>query len=114
MMHTEEEAYENPVLHITQPGTYILEGEWQGQILINLGDPDETFTDPDAKVTLILNGVDVTCTVAPAMMFYSAFECDNSWKDRDAYSSQVNTAEPMSSLPTERKITSPAPMSTEC
>lgn len=93
MMHTEEEAYENPVLHITQPGTYILEGEWQGQILINLGDPDETFTDPDAKVTLILNGVDVTCTVAPAMMFYSAFECDNSWEDRDAYSSQVNTAD---------------------
>ena len=50
MMHSEEEAYENAVLHITQPGTYILEGEWHGQILVDLGDTDDTFADESAAV----------------------------------------------------------------
>ncbi|WP_209344916.1 S-layer homology domain-containing protein [Flavonifractor sp. AGMB03687] len=93
MMHTAEEAYENAVLHITQPGTYVLEGEWYGQIWIDLGDSNDTFTDPDAKVTLILNGVDVTCTVAPALVFYSVYECDNTWEDQTAWSHTVDTAD---------------------
>ncbi|MCD7927951.1 MAG: carbohydrate-binding domain-containing protein [Oscillospiraceae bacterium] len=74
MMHSAEEAYENAVLHITQAGTYYIEGEWHGQIWIDLG--DDASTDQDAKVTIILNGVDVTCTVAPALVFYSVYECD--------------------------------------
>lgn len=93
MMHTAEEAYENAVLHITQPGTYVLEGEWHGQIWIDLGDTDDTFTDPDAKVTLVLNGVDVTCAVAPALVFYSVYECDNTWEDQTAWSHTVDTAD---------------------
>ncbi len=93
MMHTAAEAYENAVLHITQPGTYRLEGEWHGQVWIDLGDTDETFTDPDAKVTLELNGVNVTCTVAPALVFYSVYEGDNTWEDREEYSAGVDTSD---------------------
>ena len=93
MMHSEEEAYQNAVLHITQAGTYILEGEWHGQIWIDLGDTDDTFTDEDAKVTIILNGVDVTCTVAPALVFYSVYECDNTWEDQSSWSAAVDTSD---------------------
>lgn len=93
MMHTAAEAYENAVLHITRPGTYRLEGEWHGQIWIDLGDTDDTFTDPNAKVTLELNGVAVTCDVAPALVFYSVYECDNTWEDREEYSATVDTSD---------------------
>lgn len=92
MMHSEEEAYENAVLHITRAGTYILEGEWHGQIWIDLGDTDDTFTDESAKVTVILNGVDVTCTVAPALVFYSVYECDNTWEDQNSWSYDADTS----------------------
>lgn len=92
MMHSAEDAYENAVLHITEPGTYRLEGEWHGQIWIDLGDSDETFTDENAKVTLILDGVDVTCTVAPALVFYSVYECDNTWEDQTEWSADVDTS----------------------
>lgn len=91
MMHSEQEAAENQVLHITQPGTYVLEGTWQGQIRVDLGDPDETFTDETAKVTVILNGVQIACSVAPGVVFYSAYECDNTWEEQDAWSQEVST-----------------------
>ncbi len=91
MMHTETEAAENQVLHIAKPGTYVLQGEWNGQIRIDLGDQDETFADPDAKVTLVLDGADITCTVAPGLVFYSAYECDNTWEDADEHTADVNT-----------------------
>ncbi|MCQ2550191.1 MAG: carbohydrate-binding domain-containing protein [Lachnospiraceae bacterium] len=93
MMHSAKEAYDNPVLHITKPGTYILQGNWNGQIMIDLGEKEETFQDDNAKVKLILNGVDVNCTVAPAFVAYSAFECDNGWEEREEYSNAVNTEE---------------------
>ena len=93
MMHTEEEAYQNAVLHITEAGLYRIEGEWHGQIWIDLGDTDDTFSDPEAKVTIILNGVDVTCTVAPALVFYSVYECDNTWEDQSAWSKNVDTSD---------------------
>lgn len=92
MMHSEEEAAENRVLHITQPGTYVLEGVWAGQIRVELGNPDEAFTDENAKITLILNGADITCTVAPGVIFESAFECDNAWAKREEESAAVDTA----------------------
>ena len=93
MMHSEEDAYANPVLHITEPGTYELSGNWQGQIWVDLGDQDDTFTDENAKVTLILNGADVTCTVAPALVFYSVYEADNTWEDRDSYGPDVDISD---------------------
>ena len=93
MMHSEEEAAANKVLHITKPGVYSLEGEWHGQIRVDLGDKDETFTDESAKVTLILNGVDISCDVAPGIVFYSAYECDNEWEERSSYSVSVDTSD---------------------
>lgn len=92
MMHTEEEAYANPVLHLTKAGTYILEGDWKGQILIDLGDKDDTFTDETAKVTLVLNGANVNCSVAPSIIFSSLYECDNGWEERETHSSKVDTS----------------------
>ncbi|MCQ2555074.1 MAG: carbohydrate-binding domain-containing protein [Clostridia bacterium] len=91
MMHDKNEAYSNPVLHITEPGTYVLTGTWNGQIMVDLGDKDECFTDESKKVTLILDNCNVTCTVAPAFICYSAYECDNTWEDRETYSNTVDT-----------------------
>ena len=93
MMHSDKEAYDNLVLHITKPGTYSLQGNWNGQIMIDLGEKKETFKDENSKVNLILNGVDVKCTVAPAFIAYSAFECDNEWEEREDYSNNVSTSE---------------------
>ena len=93
MMHSDKEAYDNLVLHITKPGTYSLQGNWNGQIMIDLGEKKETFKDENSKVNLILNGVDVNCTVAPAFLAYSAFECDNEWEEREDYSNNVSTSE---------------------
>lgn len=93
MMHSAQEAYDNPVLHITEPGTYILQGNWNGQIMIDLGDKEATFTDENSKVKLILNGTDVNCTVAPALIVYSAYECDNGWEDRENYTNNISTAD---------------------
>ena len=93
MMHSTQEAYDNPVLHITKPGTYVIQGNWNGQIMIDLGEKDATFTDEEAKVNLILNGVDVNCTVAPAFIAYSAYECDNDWEERGEYSNNVSTTD---------------------
>ena len=69
MTHTSADAYANPVLHITKAGTYSLKGTWKGQIWIDAGE------DEADKVVLILNGVDVTCTVAPAIVFHDLYEC---------------------------------------
>ena len=93
MMHTEAEAAENSVLHITEAGTYILEGKWKGQIRIDLGDKDETFTDESAKVTLVLNGADIDCSVAPGIVFYSVYECDNAWEERGTPSYKIDLSE---------------------
>ncbi|MCD8026733.1 MAG: carbohydrate-binding domain-containing protein, partial [Clostridiales bacterium] len=91
MMHSAEDAYQNSVLHITEAGTYILEGEWHGQIWIDLG--DDAFDDETCKVNIILNGVDVTCTVAPSLVFANVYECDNTWEDQTSWSYDVDTTE---------------------
>ena len=67
MTHSASEAYNNPVLHIVEGGVYRLKGTWNGQIWIDAEDSED--------VALILDGVNVTCTVAPAIVFYSAREC---------------------------------------
>lgn len=91
MMHSEDEAIKNKVLHITKAGTYVLTGEWNGQIKINLGEEGEVFSDENAKVTLVLNGVTVNCTVASGIVFESVYECDNAWEDKATYSVDVDT-----------------------
>ena len=66
--HSAEEAAAHTVVTITRPGSYEISGALsQGQIFVDLG--AEAKTDPEAVVTLILNGVDLTCTVAPAVFF---------------------------------------------
>ena len=72
--HSQVEADAHTVVHISQPGTYVLSGTLSaGQVAVDLGEDAEE--DPDAVVTLILNGVDITCSVAPAVIFYNVYEC---------------------------------------
>ena len=87
--HSAAEAENHTVVHITQPGRYVLRGTLSaGQIAVDLGeDADE---DPDAVVTLILDGVDITCTVAPAVIFYNVYECGSA--DTETATKDVNTS----------------------
>ena len=74
--HTPEEADAHTVIHITRPGTYRISGTMPaGQIAVDLG--EDAKKDPEAVVTLILDGVDMMCTVAPAIIFYNVYECGN-------------------------------------
>ena len=90
MMFDESEASNNSVLHIKEAGTYVLQGKWNGQVNIDLG--DKTFEDETQKVTIILNGVDITCSVAPAIIFENAYECDNSWEERQEKLNEIDTS----------------------
>ena len=59
---------------ITQPGTYRLSGTLSdGQVAVDLG--AEALDDPTAVVTPILDGVDITCSSAPALVFSQVYEC---------------------------------------
>ena len=72
--HSQAEADSHTVVHITQAGTYVLSGSLSaGQVAIDLGDGAKE--DPSAVVTLVLNGVDITSTLAPAVIFYEVYEC---------------------------------------
>lgn len=86
--HTAEEAATHTVVHITKPGTYSLSGKLSlGQIAVDLG--GDAKKDPNAVVTLVLNGVDITCEVAPAVIFYNVYECGND--DAEKASKNVDT-----------------------
>ena len=79
MTHSASDAYNNPVLHITKPGFYELSGTWNGQIWVDIPDKSvtsdkDTEDDSDAWVTLILDGLTVNCTVAPALVFKNVYE----------------------------------------
>ena len=80
--HSEAEAGAHTVVTITQAGIYRLSGKLsKGQIAIDLG--KKAKDDPEAVVTLILDNVDVKCTVAPALIFYNVYECDREWMAYD-------------------------------
>ncbi len=86
--HKQSDADAHTVVHITKPGRYVLSGTLSlGQIAIDLGEDAET--DPNAVVTLILNDVDITCKVAPAIIFYNVYECSNS--DEETATRDVDT-----------------------
>ena len=70
--HSADEAAAHTVVNITKPGAYRVRGKLsQGQIRVDLGeDADE---DKNAVVELILDGADITCTVAPAILFLNVF-----------------------------------------
>ena len=87
--HSQAEADAHTVVHISQPGTYVLSGTLSaGQVAVDLGEDAEE--DPDAVVTLILNGVDITCSVAPAVIFYNVYDCGSA--DAETAVKDVDTA----------------------
>ena len=87
--HTADEAAAHTVVHIAKAGTYSLSGKLsRGQIAVDLG--DDAKKDPEAVVNLILNGVDITCEVAPAVIFYNVYECGND--DADTATKDVDTS----------------------
>lgn len=71
--HTAEEAAAQTVVHITAPGTYHVTGNLEGQLFVDLG--EDAKTDETARVTLLLDGVNLNCAVAPAVLFYRVYEC---------------------------------------
>ena len=88
--HTAEEAAKVTVVNITEAGIYRLSGRLShGQIRIDLGkDADE---DRNAVVTLVLDGLDINCDVAPAVLFENVYECDGE-RDKDNATSTVDTS----------------------
>jgi len=87
--HSAAEAAAHTVVHITQPGSYVLSGSLSaGQVAVDLGEDAEE--NPEAVVTLILNGVDITCTVAPAVIFYRVYECGST--DTETAAKDVDTS----------------------
>lgn len=70
-MHTAAEAAKHTVVTITKAGTYRISGTLSyGQIAVDASDDD--------TVTLILDNVNITCTVAPAVIFYNVLETGDS------------------------------------
>lgn len=78
--HSAAEAAAHTVVTITEPGTYRVSGKLsKGQLAIDLG--EDADSDPTAVVTLILDGVDITSTVAPGVIFYNVYEPYSSTED---------------------------------
>ncbi len=76
--HSAEDAAAHTVVNIAQAGTYRIQGNLsRGQIKVDLG--EGAANDPQAVVTLILDEVDITCEVAPAILFLNVYECDQDW-----------------------------------
>lgn len=89
--HTDDEAAAHTVVNITAPGAYRISGKLSaGQIRVDLGDGADA--DPNAVVELILDGADITCTVAPAILFLNVYECDGGWSTETA-SPNVDTTD---------------------
>ena len=87
--HGADEAAAHTVVTIRTAGTYRVSGTLsQGQLAVDLG--EEAKDDPEAVVTLILDGVSVTCTVAPALIFYNVYECSSA--DEETASWEVDTS----------------------
>lgn len=87
--HTAEEAAAHTVVTITQPGTYRVSGQLAaGQLAVDLG--ETASADPSAVVTLILDGANITCTVAPAVLFYNVYECGST--DVETATATVDTS----------------------
>ncbi|MBR7081273.1 MAG: carbohydrate-binding domain-containing protein [Oscillospiraceae bacterium] len=88
--HTAEEAAENTVVNITEAGTYRISGTLsKGQILVDLG--DDAANDNSAVVNLVLDGADISCSVAPAIVFKSVYECCENLSPESAVS-EVDTS----------------------
>lgn len=88
--HSADEAAAHTVVNITEPGAYRVSGKLSlGQIRVDLG--ATAYDNEEAVVELILSDADITCTVAPAVIFMNVYECDNAWSADNA-NSQVDTS----------------------
>ena len=100
-MHTEAEAKAHTVVNITAPGAYRVSGKLsQGQIRVDLG--KNAYEDPQAVVELILEDADITCAVAPAILFLNVYECDGQWST-DTAKADVDTTDAGANLILEGK-----------
>ena len=87
--HSLTEAQAHTVVHITKSGEYKLSGKLsKGQIAVDLG--KDAKENPEAVVTLILDGADITCSVSPAVIFYNVYECSDS--DAETATKDVDTS----------------------
>lgn len=87
--HSQAEADRHTVVHITQPGNYHITGSLScGQIAVDLG--EDAKDNPDAVVNITLSDVNLTCTVAPAIVCYSAYECGSD--DTETATKDVDTS----------------------
>lgn len=87
--HSLAEAKAHTVVYITKPGEYKLSGKLsKGQIAIDLG--EDAKDNPESVVTLVLDGVDITCEVAPAVIFYNVYECSDA--DAETATEDVDTS----------------------
>lgn len=92
--HSQKEADAHTVVHISKPGSYVISGTLSaGQIAVDLG--EDAKEDEGAVVTLILNNTDITCSVAPAVIFYNVYECssdeeEDATKDVDTQNAGAN------------------------
>lgn len=78
--HTEAEAAAHTLVTITEAGIYRVSGTLsKGQLAVDLG--EDAVTNPTAVVTLVLDGADITCEIAPAVIFYNVYECSDSTVD---------------------------------
>ncbi len=86
--HPQAEADKHTVINITKPGDYEISGNISyGQLAVNLG--ENVDNNRDKKVNITLNNADITCTVAPAIICYSAYECCSD--DLEDATKDVNT-----------------------
>ena len=89
--HSAEDATAVSVVHITQAGTYRLAGSISaGQVWVDLG--EDAADDANAQVRLVFDNLDITCEVAPAVVFRRVYECDGDWS-ADAASATVDTSD---------------------
>ncbi len=88
--HSKAEADAHTVVNITAAGAYRISGKLSaGQLRVDLG--DDAYEDENAVVELILENADITCTVAPAILFLNVYECDGD-RDVDTATPAVDTA----------------------
>ena len=72
--HSTEDCNKEYLIQITEAGTYIVSGTLKGQLAITI--PEDEDNSDDRIVILVLNGVSITCNVAPGIIFYKANEID--------------------------------------
>ena len=101
--HSADEAAAHTVVNITAAGAYRVSGMLsKGQIRVDLG--ESAYFEEDAVVELILSDADITCTVAPAVVFMNVYECDNQWTV-DTAKAEVDTTKAGANLVLEGKNT---------